>query len=147
MTDEFMLAIEKVRRWNSFSKRLIFDNNFFWNNFTETAASRTPVVYGNMDQSHFSRKNLAVMSYRSLNSIQRERINSEVRLFLAEQYEQVLSSLKTHESFVESIADRLMWDPVVDQFEMIDVCREFRVHTEPAHLTNSENQRRFNMLS
>ena len=87
------------------------------------------------------------MSYRSLNSIQRERINSEVRLFLAEQYEQVLSSLKTHESFVESIADRLMWDPVVDQFEMIDVCREFRVHTEPAHLTNSENQRRFNMLS
>jgi hypothetical protein len=100
-----------------------------------------------MDQSHFSRKNLVVVSYRSLNSIQRERINSEVRLFLAEQYEQVLSTLKIHQPFVASIADRLMWDPLVDQLEMIDICREFGIYIEPAQLINSENQRRLNVLS
>jgi hypothetical protein len=100
-----------------------------------------------MDQSHFSGKNLAVISFGGVDSIQRERINSEVRLFLAEQYELVLSKLKTHASFVKSIADRLMWDPVVDQFEMIDICREFNIPAEPAYLTSLTNPKSDNWAS
>jgi hypothetical protein len=84
----------------------------------------------NMDQSHFSGKNLAVISYDKLDSIQRDRINSEVRFFLAEQYEQVLGTLKAHSVFVESIADRLMWDPIVDQYEMIDICKQSGIYTD-----------------
>jgi hypothetical protein len=91
-----------------------------------------------MDQSHFSGKNLAVVSFDKLDSIQRDRINSEVRLFLAEQYEQVLGMLKANSTFVESIADRLMWDPIVDQYEMIDICKQSRVCIDRA-IFNSQS--------
>jgi len=76
----------------------------------------------NMSSQDGSSSNLAVLSRREeVDSLQYERISRDVRNFLKEQYKIVLETLQEHRLFVEAIADRLLWDPIVDQSEMIDL--------------------------
>jgi ATP-dependent Zn protease len=46
------------------------------------------------------------------------------RAFLAEQYREVLALLGRHRTLLEAVADRLGWDPVVDQDELRQLCLE-----------------------
>jgi hypothetical protein len=49
---------------------------------------------------------------------------SLTRTFLAEQYREVLALLGRHRRLLDSVADRLVWDPVVDQAELRQLCLE-----------------------
>jgi hypothetical protein len=62
--------------------------------------------------------NLAVLHRGEVDAVQNQRIRREVRRFLAEQYDHVLKTLREHQPFVEAVAERLLWDPVIDQTEM-----------------------------
>jgi ATP-dependent Zn protease len=68
--------------------------------------------------------NLAVLGPVDRDPVQNDRISCEVRAFLAEQYEEVLKTLAEHRAFVEAVAERLMWDPVVDGEEMAELARK-----------------------
>jgi hypothetical protein len=41
------------------------------------------------------------------------------------QYEHVVATLNKHRDFVNAVADRLMWDPVIDQQEMTQIAGQF----------------------
>jgi len=68
--------------------------------------------------------NLAVLGPVDRDPVQNDRVSCEVRAFLAEQYEEVLRTLAENRDFVEAVADRLMWDPVVDREEMAELARK-----------------------
>jgi len=69
--------------------------------------------------------NLAVIGQGEVDELQNDRIQREVRQFLATQYEHVVSTLKIHRDFIDAVADRLMWDPVIDQQEMIEIASQY----------------------
>jgi cell division protease FtsH len=48
-----------------------------------------------------------------------------IRQFLAEEYQHVLKRLADNRSLLDAIADRLMWDPIVDQDELKEICGQF----------------------
>ena len=68
-----------------------------------------------------SASNLAVLERGEVDPMQNDRVSRDVRQFLAEQYNQVLSTLEQHRQFVEAVAKRLLWDPVIDQGEMAEL--------------------------
>lgn len=78
-----------------------------------------------------SAHNLAVLSSSDVDPVQYDRISREVRSFLQEQYKYVLTTLEENRPFVESVADRLLWDPVVDQSEMIELATRFGLNAHP----------------
>jgi hypothetical protein len=50
-----------------------------------------------------------------------------IRQFLAEEYQHVLKRLADNRTLVDAIADRLMWDPIVDQDELREICEQFSI--------------------
>lgn len=82
-----------------------------------------------MSSSLKSSANLAVLNSRDVDPVQYDRISKEVRAFLQSQYQYVMETLEQNRSFVEAVADRLLWDPVVDQSELMDLSNRFGVHT------------------
>ena len=46
-----------------------------------------------------------------------------IRQFLAEEYQHVLKRLAENRPFLDAIADRLMWDPIVDQSELVEISK------------------------
>jgi hypothetical protein len=78
-----------------------------------------------MDQGQGTSANLAVIGHGEIDELQNDRIHRDVRKFLATQYEQVMSTLKTHREFVDAVASRLLWDPVIDQEEMTEIAHQF----------------------
>ena len=46
-----------------------------------------------------------------------------IRQFLSTEYETVLQCLSDNQHFLSAIADRLLWDPIVDQSELTTICR------------------------
>ncbi len=47
-----------------------------------------------------------------------------VRRLLATEYQEVRNMLNAHRSLLDAIADRLLWDPIVDQEELKALCNE-----------------------
>lgn len=84
-----------------------------------------------MSNTETSSHNLAVLNSRDVDPVQYDRISREVRTFLQEQYKYVLAKLEENRSFVESVAERLLWDPVVDQSEMIELATKFGLTVHP----------------
>lgn len=88
-----------------------------------------------MDSLEVSSANLAVLNRGEVDATQNDRVRRDVRKFLEEQYHHVLEALQEHRKFVEAMADRLLWDPVVDQIEMTELARNFGLPVvEPLHL-------------
>jgi cell division protease FtsH len=77
-----------------------------------------------MERGRSSASNLAVLDRGDVDPVQRQRVSREVRRFLSDQYEHVLQTLREHRPFVEAVAERLLWDPVIDQSEMADLARQ-----------------------
>jgi ATP-dependent Zn protease len=71
--------------------------------------------------------NLAVLRSGEVDPIQYDRISKEVRHFLHEQYHHVIQTLEHNKGFVEAVAERLLWDPIVDQSEMIEIAVKFGI--------------------
>ena len=71
-----------------------------------------------MDGQAISASNLAVLNLGEVDPLQYERVSKDVRNFLEEQYLYVMNTLKEKRVFVDAVAQRLLWDPVVDQQEM-----------------------------
>lgn len=71
--------------------------------------------------------NLAVLRSGEVDPIQYDRISKEVRHFLHEQYHHVIQTLENNKGFVEAVAERLLWDPIVDQSEMIEIAVRFGI--------------------
>jgi hypothetical protein len=78
-----------------------------------------------MDLGQSTSSNLAVIGRDEIDQLQNDRIQREVRLFLSTQYEYVLDVLKKHRNFVDAVADRLLWDPVIDQLELTEIASQF----------------------
>lgn len=70
-----------------------------------------------MERPGLSGSNLQVVLGKAYES-EYVRITELVRQFLREEYEVVMDSLRLHQSLLDKVADRLLWDPVVDQDEM-----------------------------
>ena len=82
--------------------------------------------------------NLAVqLRGREIVDAEYSRLNSKVREFLGGQYEYVKHLISKYESFYEAVADRLMWDPVVDQVEMSELATKFGIAVNE---TNNEQE-------
>jgi len=80
-----------------------------------------------MMTSDIASSNLAVLNDSEVDPIQYDRISKEVRHFLDQQYRYVMQTLEQNRGFVEAVADRLLWDPVVDQSEMIEIAVKFGI--------------------
>jgi cell division protease FtsH len=78
-----------------------------------------------MEKGQGTSANLAVIGLGDVNELEYNRIQSEVRQFLSIQYEHVMAILKGNGDFVEAVAQRLLWDPVIDQEEMTQIARKF----------------------
>jgi len=78
-----------------------------------------------MEKGEGTAANLAVIGRGEVDELQNDRIYREVRQFLATQYEHVVATLNKHRDFVNAVADRLMWDPVIDQQEMTQIAAQF----------------------
>lgn len=82
-----------------------------------------------MEKGQGTAVNLAVIGRGEVDELQNDRIQREVRQFLAAQYEHVVETLKAHRDFVNAVAERLMWDPVIDQQEMTQIASQFGLVT------------------
>lgn len=85
-----------------------------------------------MEKGEGTSVNLAVIGRGEVDDLQNDRIYREVRQFLAAQYEHVVAILKKHHDFVSAVADRLMWDPVIDQQEMTQIANQFGLIKMPS---------------
>jgi ATP-dependent Zn protease len=74
--------------------------------------------HSQMDGQAISASNLAVLNKGEVDPLQYERVSKDVRNFLEDQYLYVMNTLKEKRAFVDAVAQRLLWDPVVDQQEM-----------------------------
>ena len=86
-----------------------------------------------MEKGQGTSVNLAVIGRGEVDELQNDRIQREVRQFLAAQYEYVVETLKSHRNFVNAVAERLMWDPVIDQQEMAQIARQFDLSARPSN--------------
>jgi cell division protease FtsH len=73
-----------------------------------------------------SASNLAVVVGDPTDS---EQIHFEglIRTYLSDEYKRVYKMLEAHRPLIDAIADRLMWDPIVDQNKLLDLSREYGV--------------------
>ena len=83
--------------------------------------------HAGMQQGESSRKALAVLPKNDINQIQYNRIFSEVQNFLAAQYDEVMKTLNEYRDYVEAVADRLLWDTVIDEDEMTEISIKFKI--------------------
>ena len=49
------------------------------------------------------------------------------REFVAEEYRYAVRKLTEHRALLNDVAERLLWDPVVDQDELTDICKKHGV--------------------
>ena len=82
-----------------------------------------------MGQGQGTAANLAVIGRGEVDELQNDRIQRAVRQFLETQYEHVVATLQQHRDFVDAVADRLLWDPVIDQQEMTEIANQFCLTT------------------
>lgn len=75
-----------------------------------------------MEKANASSSNLAVI-VGDPTSTESAYVESLIRQFLANEYEVVLKCLADNQAFLNAIAERLLWDPIVDQSELSDICR------------------------
>ena len=83
-----------------------------------------------MESVEVSAKNLAVLNRGEVDPMQYDRVRGDVRQFLEQQYHHVLKTLQDNKSFVEAVADRLLWDSVVDQSEMTEMARNYGLNID-----------------
>jgi len=76
-----------------------------------------------MHESGKSESNLAVVCGKATNS-EYAHFESLVREFLAVEYRAVREKLAANRALLDDVAERLMWDPVVDQDELAEICRK-----------------------
>lgn len=82
--------------------------------------------HAGMERGENSAAFLAVLPrHEAPDPLQAGRVHREVRRFLANQYAYAMNALQEHRPFVDAVAERLMWDPVVDQAEMTVLARQF----------------------
>lgn len=74
-----------------------------------------------MDQGKMSSSNLAVIVGKATDS-ESAHLESLIRQFLAVEYDAVMKSLADNRAFFDAIAERLLWDPIVDQGELTEIC-------------------------
>jgi cell division protease FtsH len=82
-----------------------------------------------MGQGQGTAANLAVIGRGEVDELQNDRIQRAVRQFLETQYEHVVETLQKHRDFVDAVAERLLWDPVIDQLEMTEIANQFSLPT------------------
>jgi len=70
--------------------------------------------------------NLAVIIEKAYES-EYVKVHALVREFLGEEYRVVRNILNEHRELLDQLADRLMWDPVVDQAEMSELYDSYKV--------------------
>ena len=75
-----------------------------------------------MEKANASSTNLAVV-VGDPTPTEAAHVESKVRQFVAHEYEVVLTCLADNRDFLDAISDRLLWDPIVDQSELSDICR------------------------
>jgi cell division protease FtsH len=61
--------------------------------------------------------------------LQAGRVHREVRTFLANQYDYAMRTLTENRLFVDAVAERLLWDPVIDQGEMTEIAQQHGLMT------------------
>ena len=86
----------------------------------------------NMLTAGYTGQNLAVLLSEPMmgESDQAAETNRMVKDFLASEYQYVLKMIGTHEPFFSAIADRLIWDAIVDQSEMAKIAGRFGITLE-----------------
>lgn len=88
--------------------------------------------HSGMERGETSGTHLAVLPRGDdTDPLQSVRINRDVRTFLANQYAYVTRTLEEHRAFVDAVASRLLWDPVIDQAEMVALAAEHGVISQP----------------
>ena len=87
-----------------------------------------------MEKERGSASNLAVLDRGDVDPVQNDRISSDVRQFLADQYDYVLHTLDQHRKFVDAVAERLLWDPVIDQGEMLELASAHGLMPQPLRM-------------
>jgi cell division protease FtsH len=60
-------------------------------------------------------------------------IENLTREFVAAEYLWVIKTLKTNRGLLDDVADRLLWDPVVDQDELAGICKKHGVAVTDGH--------------
>jgi ATP-dependent Zn protease len=82
--------------------------------------------HSGMENGHDSGAFLAVFPRDAKpDPLQASRVHREVRRFLAGQYAYAIDNLQEHRPFVDAVAERFLWDPLIDQSEMTGLAREF----------------------
>lgn len=76
-----------------------------------------------MEQSGGSESNLAVVFGKPTDS-EFAHFETLVREFLATEYRAVREMLAANRALLDGVAERLMWDPVVDQEELAEICKK-----------------------
>lgn len=79
-----------------------------------------------MEQSGGSESNLAVVFGKPTDS-EFAHFEALIRNFLATEYRVVREMLAANRALLDDVAERLMWDPVVDQDELTEICRKHGV--------------------
>lgn len=75
-----------------------------------------------MESANATSANLAVIVGDPTHS-ESQYIEALVRQFMVDEYAVVLKYLADNQAFLNAIADRLLWDPIVDQAELTEICR------------------------
>jgi hypothetical protein len=79
-----------------------------------------------MDKPEFSGSNLAVV-YGKATDDEFGGVAALTREFLATEYQVVRDKLLANKSLLDEVAERLMWDPIVDQSELAEICKKHNV--------------------
>jgi hypothetical protein len=94
----------------------------------------------NMDSAGVSSTNLAVAT-GDLSSLAELRIQRMVRGFLEREYAYVMKILTENRGLLDAVADRLMWDPIVDQEEMAEIAKAHGIDLAPHEALRSSQNR------
>jgi hypothetical protein len=77
-----------------------------------------------MERGESSAAHLAVLPRgEDIDPFRANRLHRDVRTFLANQYAYVVRVLNERRTFLDAVAERLLWDPVIDQEEMSELAR------------------------
>ncbi len=79
-----------------------------------------------MEKPGQSESNLAIVVGNPTHSefAHNEKLNRE---FVAEEYRYVIKKLTVHRELLNEVAERLLWDPVVDQDELACICKKYKI--------------------
>jgi len=76
-----------------------------------------------MEKANASSSNLAVI-VDNPTATESAHVEVLIRQFLGTEYEVVMKCLADNRAFLDAIAERLLWDPIVDQSELTAICRK-----------------------